>query len=111
MVVDPQLHKLVMEGHSLLLQDMVLQLHADKYVETYLEKIVKMFQEVLGVYTLYSQSLSDFGHRSDSAFGPIYIQSMFESESETLEHTKKGKEHFLLLAYTNSSFVWVGNHP
>ena len=71
------------------------------------KKIVKMFQEVLGVYTLYSQSLSDFGHSTDSALGPIYIQSMFESESKTLEYTKKGKEHFLLLAYTNGSFVWA----
>ena len=71
------------------------------------KKIVKMFQEVLGVYTLHSQSLSDFGHSTDSALGPIYIQSMFESESKTLEYTKKGKEHFLLLAYTNGSFVWA----
>ena len=76
------------------------------------KKIVKMFQEVLGVYTLHSQSLSDFGHSTDSALGPIYIQSMFESESKTLEYTKKGKEHFLLLANTNGgptngSFVWA----
>ena len=62
------------------------------------KKIVKMFQKFLGVYTLYS--------RSDTFFGPIYIQSMFESESGTREHTKKGKEHFLVLAYTNGSFVW-----
>ena len=61
-----------------------------------------MFQKFLGVYTLHSQSLSD------PAFNlPIYIQSMFEQGSETLEHTKKGKEHFLLLAYTNGSFVWA----
>ena len=66
-----------------------------------------MFQKFLGVYTLYSK----FRPRSDSAFGPIYIQSMFESESETLEHTKKGKGHFLHLAmvpgpHKNGSFVW-----
>ena len=66
-----------------------------------------MFQKVLGVYTLYSQGLSDLGHSTDSALGPIYIQSMFESESKTLEYTKKGKEHFLLLAYTNGSLVWA----
>ena len=57
-----------------------------------------MFQKLLGVYTLYSQSLSD-------SFGPIYIHSMFESE--TLKHTKKGMEHFLLLAHINGSFVWA----
>ena len=57
-----------------------------------------MFQKLLGVYTLYSQSLSD-------SFGPIYIQSMIESE--TLKHTKKGMEHFLLLAHINGSFVWA----
>ena len=59
-----------------------------------------MFQKFLGVYTLYSQSMSD------KSIGPIYIQSMFESESESLEHTKKGKEHFLLLANSNGSYVW-----
>ena len=62
-----------------------------------------MFQKFLGVYTLHSQSFSI----SDSAFSPIYIQSMFESESATLEHTKNGEEHFLLLAYTNASLVWT----
>ena len=67
------------------------------------KKVVKMFQKFLGVYTLHSQSFSN----SDSAFSPIYIQSMFESDSATLEHTKKGEEHFLLLAYTNGSFVWA----
>ena len=70
------------------------------------KKIVQMFQKFLGVYTLYSES---FPNTSE---GPIYIQSMFESESETLEHTKKGKGHFLHLAmvpgpYKNGSFVWA----
>ena len=64
-----------------------------------------MFQKFLGGYTLHSHS-QGFSN-SDTAFGPIYIQSMFESESAILEHTKKGKDHFLLLAYTNASFVWT----
>ena len=65
------------------------------------KKVVKMFQKFLGIYTLHSQSLSDSG--------PVYIQSMFqqESESESFQHTKEGKEHFLLLADTNGSFVWA----
>ena len=56
-----------------------------------------MFQKFLGVYTLYSQSVSDSG--------PIYIQTMFESEA--LKYTKKGEEHFLSLAYTNGSSLWA----
>ena len=67
------------------------------------KKIAKMFQKFLGVYTLHSKP--SIPH---ATIGPIYIQSMFESESETLEHIKKGKENFLLLAIvpsTNGSFV------
>ena len=69
------------------------------------KKVFKMFQKFLGVYTLHSQSLSDSG--------PIYIQTMFGSE--TLKYTKSGEENFLYLAYeskqgesyTNGSLVWT----